>query len=450
MASRAVGCTSAILRFPRRNPLSLLVLIIPVALLLYSTFDIHNPLRYARTPSLTAPPLRGSLSPSTTPSPNPSAEPLATNDTRILLVSGFYPSVHSKHSLRDYKQWLSLFLLRVTTDVYFFTPDDWESTVREIRGDLPIHINTTFSSSLDIPPLQQRREEYELMYMPDHEQYGHSPEERAVLASKPYFLKEGLSNARAETGTEYKYAFWVDAMTFRHKHAWQHWPAPERVDDVWTEGVKESGMKSKDLLFFPLEGMPDSSMSLWSEGMGPINNRFSEGSFFGGMPDAIAWWYDIYFAYHDHWLERGIFVGEDQPLINALFLLYPSRFIGVWLSDPSAPAATSLLAKSPSFSSYDVFHPPPKLQLETPLGQCFESWYYYVFFMGSEAERAAVADLWLGTWRWMWPWEWVTQVNVRKEPCRLTRVLTMEGALKRVFGEGWHSPKTSLTVGGHL
>jgi hypothetical protein len=165
------------------------------------------------------------------------------------------------------------------------------------------------------------------------------------------------------------------------------------------------------------------------------------------MPNAVAWWYDLFFTYHDHWLEKGFFVGKDQSLANALFLLYPSRIFGVWLSDPAAPAAASLLANSPAFSSYDVSHPPPKLQLESPLGQCLDDWYYYVFFVGSEAERAAMASVWLRMWRWMWPWEWVTQVNVAKEPCRLTRVLAMERTLTRAFGEAWTPPKTSLTIG---
>lgn len=171
------------------------------------------------------------------------------------------------------------------------------------------------------------------------------------------------------------------------------------------------------------------------------------GSFFGGMPDAIDWWYKVYFAYHDHWIEKGYFVGNDESLTNALLLLYPSRIFGVWPSDPAAPAATSLLAHSPAFSSYDVSHPPPKLQLESPLGQCFDYESYHVFFVGAEAERGTTAGVWLKSWRWMWPWEWVTQVNVAKEPCRLTRVLPMERTLKRVFGATWTPPETSLTIG---
>ena len=277
MASRSIGCTSSILRFPRRHPLSLLVLIIPLVLLIYN-FELHGSLRFTRTHISPSSVIYNSVSSSKTPSQDSSTHPSATDDTRILLVSGFYPIANSEHSMRDYKHWLSLFLSRITTDIYFFTPADWEPMIREIRGDLPIRINTTFSSSFDIPPLQDRRRDYERMRARDREQHLHSPEDYAVLTSKPYFLMEGVSNTYVETGRKYKYAFWTDATIFRHNHPWQHWPSPERVDDIWAEGVKESGTKAEDLVFFPLEGIPHSSMNLWSEGMGPIDNPFSEGS----------------------------------------------------------------------------------------------------------------------------------------------------------------------------
>lgn len=262
MASRSIGCTSGVLKFPRRNPLSLLILIIPFVILIYSTFDIHNPLRVPRT--YIAPPLYDSN----------------RDDTRVLLVSSFYPIAKSRHSIRDDKHALSLFLSRITTDIYLFTPADWEPVVREIRGNLPIHINTTFSSSFDIPPLRERRRDYERMRAKDRAQHLHTPEDYAVLTHKPYFLKEGVSNAHADTGRKYKYAFWVDAVTFRHEHVWRHWPALDRVDDAWTEGVKESGTRAQDLVFFPLGGLPHSSMSIWSEGMGPIDNHVVKGWYF--------------------------------------------------------------------------------------------------------------------------------------------------------------------------
>src|ERR1700722_18913986 len=56
---------------------------------------------------------------------------------------------------------------------------------------------------------------------------------------------------------------------------------------------------------------------------------FLTGSFFGGSAQTIKWWRSIYFNYHDRYLSREVFVGKDQTLINALFLLNPRRIISV-------------------------------------------------------------------------------------------------------------------------
>jgi hypothetical protein len=110
----------------------------------------------------------------------------------------------------------------------------------------------------------------------DREKPGHSAEFYAVSSSKPYFLQEGLSNAR--TGQkDFKYAFWVNSDTFREEHPWRSWPAPERVEEIWREGSKESGTDADQVIFFPFAGMPHGSMIFWSEGMGPIDNNFSQG-----------------------------------------------------------------------------------------------------------------------------------------------------------------------------
>ena len=61
-------------------------------------------------------------------------------------------------------------------------------------------------------------------------------------------------------------------------------------------------------------------------------------SFFGGTPNAIEWWNEVYLKYHDYWLfKRGTFVGQDGTMFNSLSLLFPERIITVWPSDPYAP-----------------------------------------------------------------------------------------------------------------
>jgi hypothetical protein len=234
-----------------------LVLLISFAVLSYFSFDA-----YIRTPVTQLPiPSHSHSHPSTPPPP-------------ILLVSAFFPLPNSKHSLSDYKSWLSRFLAPITTPIYFFTTPEFAPLIQSLRGPgLPIAINTTFSSPFDIPPLKDTRERYEEMWGWDREKHRHNPELYAIWSAKPYFLDEGLRNAAGG----YEYAFWTDAGSFRDSHEYAAWPDPGRVKEVWEEGSRASGTEEGDLIFFPMWAPPHSSMQFWTEGMGPIDNEFSEG-----------------------------------------------------------------------------------------------------------------------------------------------------------------------------
>ena len=105
--------------------------------------------------------------------------------------------------------------------------------------------------------------------------------------------------------------------------------------------------------------------------------------------------------------------------MNALFLLFPDRFITVWMNDPIAPAHAGLL---------------PILD-EGYLGSCGSEWYYYQFWLADERTRAEMRELWLGWLRWK-EWTWWRE----RQRCRVTRVLGMKGALERRFGFGWTPP----------
>ncbi|KIM76626.1 hypothetical protein PILCRDRAFT_826184 [Piloderma croceum F 1598] len=326
--------------------------------------------------------------------------------------------------------------------------------IQSLRGNLPIIINTTFASPLDIPPLKNglgTREKYEEMWTWDREKHRHNPELYAVWTAKPYFLEEGLRNSKIN----YDYAFWTDAGSFRDPHSYSSWPDPQRVKEIWEEGSRESGTSVEDLLFFPMFKPPHFSMQYWSEGMGPIDNEFSEGSFFGGSARTIKWWRSIYFNYHDLYLSRRVFVGKDQTLINALFLLNPKRIISVWLGDPTPPPPSPPTAPDLSTADHSEAHSKRGLfqmtDNDTPLGACGKTWFYYQFFLASESEREGMRRRW-GTgsiWGWEfrpWRWSWWTGIGEQHDGrCRLTRVVAMESLLKKVFGQGWTAPGSSLS-----
>lgn len=197
---------------------------------------------------------------------------------KILLVSAFYPLSKSKHSHEEYAAWLSRYLSRVSTHIYFFAPPDIEPMIRRLRGNLPMTLNTTYTSPYDIPPLVGLQGVYESMHALDPEKEIHSPELYAVWTSKTFFLDEGLRNMKS-SGVEYDYAFWNDAGSFRDEQEFDQWPGARRIPEIFEIGSRLTGTPRKDLFFMPIWGSPPYSMRSWKEKDGPINtdNAISEG-----------------------------------------------------------------------------------------------------------------------------------------------------------------------------
>jgi hypothetical protein len=211
------------------------------------------------------------------PPPPTTTTTTTTTGPRILLVSAFFPLPKAKHSISEYMKWQKRYLSCITTEIYFFTTPEVAPFVLNLRGSLPITINTTFSSPFSIPPLHGLQPRYKDMHNWDREKRRHSPELYAVWNGKPYFLEEAVKNTRLSEGKEWDYAFWTDAGSFRKEFRCGDWPDPARVQEVWEEGSRKSGKEKEELLFFPMTALPHRSMKDWKEDMGPVDYDFSEG-----------------------------------------------------------------------------------------------------------------------------------------------------------------------------
>ncbi|KAF8627780.1 hypothetical protein AX17_006145 [Amanita inopinata Kibby_2008] len=349
---------------------------------------------------------------------SPSAVPRTnvTHTPRVLLVSALFPLAHAKHSQSEYAEWIKNFLGTVTTDVYFFTPPELEATVRAARpAHLPITINTTFYSPFSVPPLRGLEPVYEKMHTKDRERFRHSPELYAVWNAKPYFVSEAVNNLPPDD--IYDYVFWNDAGSFRERNYFRTWPDPSRIADVWEEGAASSGVSQSELLFFPIAGYPHTRHKYWTESMGPLDVEFSEGSFFGGSPRALSWWSRAFYAYHDHYLSLSYFIGKDQTIFNALFLLFPERIITVNFDD--APLVD-----------------------RGPYATCGWGWWYYQFWLANEEDRQSTREMWLDRLAGGWAW-WRGRV-----PCTLAEVVPMKKLLERRFGRAWSPPEKHLDLLG--
>ncbi|KAJ7075842.1 hypothetical protein B0H15DRAFT_805916 [Mycena belliarum] len=125
------------------------------------------------------------------------------------------------------------------------------------------------------------------------------PELYTVWNAKPYFL-DATVKTLAQAGKKSDFAFWNDAGTLCGPIL--------RVWEVWNEGSSLSGEKAEDLRFFPLD--------------------------LARIPDKLQV------------LDAELGTSCCQTQDNTLFLLFPSRFINVWLDDPAAPAHTSRSART--------------------------------------------------------------------------------------------------------
>lgn len=275
------------LRFPRRYPLSLLVLLIPSALLLYAYFGVEQVSSWTGGKLLPLQPSSSSLSTIIKPGDDASESLNGTppSSSEILLVSSLFPLSSSKHPATYDSSSISSFLGRINTDIYFFTSPSTENIVRSAHTSKSMTLDTRFASPLDIPPLAGHEKDYKRMRDKDRDRerarMEKSLEMYASENAKVFFLAEALR--QIEDG-RYKYAFWVDVDAFiGSPEAFSSWPDLTRMEDIWKEGMKaqrESGVervKAEDLLFVPVHRLPDVSMQLWNENLGPIRNDFSIG-----------------------------------------------------------------------------------------------------------------------------------------------------------------------------
>jgi hypothetical protein len=136
----------------------------------------------------------------------------------------------------------------------------------------------------------------------DREKSYHSPELYSIWNAKPFFVDNAI-RVMASKGKTYDYVFWCDGGSFRYTHVYNSWPDPSRIDEIWQEGSRLSGMKAEDLLFFPIQNPPYSARR-WKEDKGPIDVDFSQGEHMWSRfsspysvveaPRIIFWWFTEY------------------------------------------------------------------------------------------------------------------------------------------------------------
>ena len=206
---------------------------------------------------------------------------LATHTGEVLLVSAFFPLNHTHHPDQAYEKWIGNFLRTIQTPIYFFTPPEFSPLVRKQRGSLPITINSSYTDPFDVPPVQGLHDVYYKMHRQNKDRRGEGAGLYALKTAKPWLLTEAVKNyeRRLPSGSKpIEYAFWVDIRSFRDGLVVHDWPNVERVKEVFKEGAEAAGRSENELVFFPMNDVPNLTMQWWEEDMGPFYRNFAQGT----------------------------------------------------------------------------------------------------------------------------------------------------------------------------
>jgi hypothetical protein len=151
----------------------------------------------------------------------------------------------------------------------------------------------------------------------------------------------------------------------------------------------------------------------------------------------MAWWARTFYAYHDYYVSKRLFVGKDQTVFNAVLVLFNERIIAVWAFDPKAPAADPGLG----FQSLKFFY---RRSSNHPLGSCGLEWHYYQFWLSDRQTRDEMRKIWIDKEKEPQDADADARWWKMKLQCRFTRVLALNALLKKTFGEEWKPPVPTL------
>jgi hypothetical protein len=111
-------------------------------------------------------------------------------DTNITVVSAYYP-MKSKHSITEYKEWISNLLGNVSFNLVFFTNKEYTPFIKDIRKNF----SNTKIITLEFEELEVFKK-YPLSFWKgqkriDHEE-SHTPELYAIWYEKKEFIKKAI------------------------------------------------------------------------------------------------------------------------------------------------------------------------------------------------------------------------------------------------------------------
>lgn len=233
----------------------------------------------------------------------------------VTIVTAYFPlQARSKHTEEEYRVWYSRFL-RISSPVVIYTTNRTYPILKELRGDLPV----LFKVLEDVwqLPFGEFREDYSgFQASIDPEKRIHFPELYAIWNSKTALVKQVAD----ENPFLSDYFIWSDIGAFRDPRVSQigPWPYAETVRTVMAHG--------RDKI---LVGEIHNYVLHYHLADGPFTKDFVQAGVFGGCVEAISWFAASFREWHEIYRARGLFVGKEQSMFNALVLATPERFVSI-------------------------------------------------------------------------------------------------------------------------
>ncbi|GAA5974128.1 hypothetical protein JCM11641_003451 [Rhodosporidiobolus odoratus] len=213
--------------------------------------------------------------------------PIAGMQAPVTIISSFYRVDNGKkHRVSEYHEWLTNFLHSVELPIIFYCAPTLAAYVKNLRGNKPITLITTYSSPFEMPPLQALGGHAWAVtqHKIDPENHVHVPDVYGVWTAKPWIVRDAAE--QNPYGSDY--FFWVDAGGFRDSSISHTFTAlPSVLDKLYTT-------LPSDTIVLASTTVPFSPGTKWAQSVHRTDEMDREdrlqGGWFGGKKEGVEMW----------------------------------------------------------------------------------------------------------------------------------------------------------------
>ena len=224
----------------------------------------------------------------------------------VTIVTMLIKIPKSKHSNEDYNKWSSKMIDSIGVPFVAYIDEYWSESFiklcRERKLNGIVYIIKNIWQILNDLEMERNRnyiESYKTKQMKkDREKRIHSPELYAIWNLKAFIVNTTTNS------NPYRSNFFIytDCGAWRNK-VFPNWPDVKLIANLIP--------KLNDRILFGQINEPDRKrISIYKDLM--------EATFFAGSTRAIRDYTQEFYRIHDEWLDKGLFIGKDQNMLNSL------------------------------------------------------------------------------------------------------------------------------------